>query len=326
MVRLTLQGDGQALGCRAMTRRIRDSYDVQVTRDAVSTAQKNIAADAGASRKKQRLVRREYNVDGPNALWHFDQNDKMRQFGSEIHGCIDGWSRKMVWLHVGASNRIPEQILAYYVDAINLHHCMPSRQRSDRGAQNTLAAAVQMHYNGPESHIYGRSVANQLIESWWNQMYAYGIDFWIDYFKNLEANCLYDIDDEYQKRCSYVVFGPLIEETLDMVFTEWNGHMMRKSNKNPGGVPDFLYSNSELYGATDCRKPRPELLDQWVHAAFPDAQCDLNDLFNSNRDMAVVHAALQYGKLFPVTKQNVTECFLYLREQHHTIAPFLSKQ
>eukprot|EP00474_Spongospora_subterranea_P007837 CRZ08295.1 hypothetical protein [Spongospora subterranea] len=185
MVQVESRGDGQDLGCRAMTRRLRETYNVQVTRDSVSAAQRKITPDAVNSRKKQRLTRREYHVEGPNALWHFDQNDKLRQFGYEIHACIDGWSRKILWLHVGVSNRIPKQILAYYIDAIEHHGCMPLRQRSDRGAENALAAAIQMHFNGEDAHIYGRSVANQRIESWWNQMYSNGIAFWIDYFKGL---------------------------------------------------------------------------------------------------------------------------------------------
>ena len=96
-----------------MIRRLRDIYGVQVTRDAVGAAQRKLAPEAVSKRKKQRLSRREYNVAGPNALWHFDQNDKLWQFGYEIHACIDGWSRKIICLHVGASNRIAEQTLAY---------------------------------------------------------------------------------------------------------------------------------------------------------------------------------------------------------------------
>ena len=88
-------------------------------------------------------MRREYIVDGPNAMWHFDQNDKLRQFGFEIHGCIDGWSRRMLWLHVSPNNRIPEWVLAFYIDTVMRVGFMPARQRSERGAENNLVAAVQ---------------------------------------------------------------------------------------------------------------------------------------------------------------------------------------
>eukprot|EP00474_Spongospora_subterranea_P000744 CRZ01202.1 hypothetical protein [Spongospora subterranea] len=185
MVNLESRGDGEAQGSRSMARRIRETHEVLVTRDAVSAAQLTINPDDVAGRRKHRLQRRDYHVPGPNALWHFDQNDKLRQFGFEIHGCIDGWSRKMIWLHVTPNNRIPELVLAYYIDAVLNVDCLPALQRSDRGAENTLAAAVQQHFNGASAHLFGRSVANQRIESWWNQMYAGGIHFWIKFFKNL---------------------------------------------------------------------------------------------------------------------------------------------
>ena len=141
-----------------------------VTRDAVSAAQRHTDPSAVSSRRKRRLARREYDVGCPNALWHFDQNDELRQFGFKIHGCIDGWSRKVIWLHIGLNNRVPEWILAFYVDAVIRVGCKPARQRTDRGAENVLAAAVQQHFNGEQAHLFGRSVSNQRIESWWNQM------------------------------------------------------------------------------------------------------------------------------------------------------------
>ena len=94
MVELHSQSNGESLGCRAMMTRLRNIYDVSVTRDAVNAAQRKLDPEGVLSRKKRRLSRREYFVDGPNALWHFDQNDKLQQFGYELHACIDGWSRE----------------------------------------------------------------------------------------------------------------------------------------------------------------------------------------------------------------------------------------
>ena len=101
---------------------------------------------------------------------------------------------------MGSSNRLPEQILAYYLDAVHRAGCMPDRQ-SDRGAGNILVAAVQRLYNGDSSHIFGRSVANQRIECWWNQMYAGGLDFSINYFR-FERCGNYNIDDPYEYSCA----------------------------------------------------------------------------------------------------------------------------
>lgn len=43
-------------------------------------------------RKRNRLQRRVYRNKGPNYVWHVDGYDKLRPYGFEIHGCIDGYA------------------------------------------------------------------------------------------------------------------------------------------------------------------------------------------------------------------------------------------
>ena len=47
-------------------------------------------------RRARRLTRRKYVSMGPNNCWHIDGYDKLKP----IHGCIDGWSRKIIRLKV----------------------------------------------------------------------------------------------------------------------------------------------------------------------------------------------------------------------------------
>ena len=49
-------------------------------------------------RKKGRLQRRVYNVQGPNHLWHIDTNHKLVRRNFVITGAIDGYSRLPVVL------------------------------------------------------------------------------------------------------------------------------------------------------------------------------------------------------------------------------------
>jgi hypothetical protein len=49
-------------------------------------------------RKQHKLKRRVYQNPGPNAVWHADGYDKLKPYDFAIHGCIDGWSRKVLWL------------------------------------------------------------------------------------------------------------------------------------------------------------------------------------------------------------------------------------
>lgn len=54
-------------------------------------------------RKRRRLQRRKYSNKGPNYLWHIDSYDKLKPFGICINGCIDGFSRHIIWMRAGAT-------------------------------------------------------------------------------------------------------------------------------------------------------------------------------------------------------------------------------
>ena len=47
-------------------------------------------------RKSRYIKRRVYTCDGPNNIWHADGNFKLRPDGLPIHGCVDGFSRKVL--------------------------------------------------------------------------------------------------------------------------------------------------------------------------------------------------------------------------------------
>ena len=34
-------------------------------------------------------------------MWNVNGYDKLKPFGFAFHGAIDGYSRKMLWLHIG---------------------------------------------------------------------------------------------------------------------------------------------------------------------------------------------------------------------------------
>ena len=68
-------------------------------------------------RRRRRLRRRIYHSPGPNFVWHIDGHDKLKPYGISIHECIDGCSRRIIWLEVAASNKVPELIAKRYLDA-----------------------------------------------------------------------------------------------------------------------------------------------------------------------------------------------------------------
>ena len=66
---------------------------------------------ATEERASHRLKRRAYIVEGPNYAWHVDGYDKLKRFGFCIHGCIGGYSRRVMWLEVASTNNNPGSTL-----------------------------------------------------------------------------------------------------------------------------------------------------------------------------------------------------------------------
>ncbi|KAJ8381182.1 hypothetical protein SKAU_G00019600 [Synaphobranchus kaupii] len=113
---------------------------------------------------------------GPNQVWHVDGYDKLKPFGIAISGCIDGYSRRVMWLSSGSTNNDPAVIARYYLQCISNCGVVPARLRTDCGTENGDMAAIHCslredhtdEFAGPLSHMYGTSTANQRIESWWS--------------------------------------------------------------------------------------------------------------------------------------------------------------
>ena len=105
------------------------------------------------ARKGHRL--RIYHNPGPNYSWHCDGYDKLKPFGFQIHGCINAWSRKIMWLYVMQSNNQPNNMVAYFPDAVEEYSGCPADLFTDMGTINVIMAATQSFFrDDPGSHRY----------------------------------------------------------------------------------------------------------------------------------------------------------------------------
>lgn len=80
------------------------------------------------------IKRRVYRVRGANALWHIDGNEKLRPWGFWVHGCIDGYSRLIIYLAC-CPNKRASTVARLFLDAITVFG-WPSRGRGDFGKEN----------------------------------------------------------------------------------------------------------------------------------------------------------------------------------------------
>ncbi|KAM3929250.1 uncharacterized protein RB166_007058 [Leptodactylus fuscus] len=251
-VKVELKHWSPAKGIRAMHRRIRDERQIQPCyRNDVNQAMKELDASGLQRRKpgKCKIERKNYFSKGPNDTWHIDGNDKLRFYGIWVHLGIDGFSRRIIWLQAGTSNRKPEFIARYYVDAIIRENGCPRLVRADRGQENKLVALIQTSFRyrhcdklaGVNSFRYGKSVHNQ-------KMVGSGI---LDIANPIHINCL------------QMSFLQLIQTELKREASEWNNHKIRKQRGvgGPFGKPEILYLSPPEGASNQLQRVDPDLLE-----------------------------------------------------------------
>ena len=118
IMEMELTGPSAHKGCRGIWSVLRCSYGITVTRDTVMKLLRELDPDGTEQRRAHRLHRRLYRSEGPNTCWHVDGYDKLKSYGLPIHGCIDGYSRKIIWLNVSRSNNNPLIPASYYLDTV----------------------------------------------------------------------------------------------------------------------------------------------------------------------------------------------------------------
>ena len=87
-----------------------------------------------AERRSLAIQRRVYNVPAPNCLWHIDTNHKLIAWRFVFHGCIDGYSRTIIYVRC-ANNNLASTAAHYFLDGIS-EYGLPSRVRGDCGVNN----------------------------------------------------------------------------------------------------------------------------------------------------------------------------------------------
>lgn len=167
-----LDGSGQCIGYRYMWKRLLRDHNLVVKRKTVEDLMQIIDPNGVAVRRAHRLKRRIYVSKGPNYLWHTDGHDKLKKFGFAIHGCIYGYSRRIIWLEVLSSNNNPSVITTYYLEALEELGIAPRVLRFDYGTENVNLIFLQclFRYESPgtmaryKSFMSDKSTSNQRIE------------------------------------------------------------------------------------------------------------------------------------------------------------------
>lgn len=254
-----LAGSGCFVGYRKMWAKLKRK-GMFVKRERVMTCLRELDPEGVESRKQKRLRRRAYHTKGPNYIWHIDGHDKLKPFGFSIHGCIDGFSRRIIWLEVSTTNKNPEVIAKFYLDAVKQVGGVPRKMRSDDGSENSLVEAIHTYLrysnsNGDNADLscfaIGRSTANQRIEAYWSHLVKDGPGWWISFFKDLRDLNIFNDSDPVHIDCIRFCFMHILRKELYEVAELWNQHCISPSkfgnSSGPRGRPDCMYFLPHLY-------------------------------------------------------------------------------
>ena len=134
-------GSGENFGYRTMHQKLR-MKGLVTNRETVRLNTKTLDPLRVGLRKSYKLKRRMYTSPDPNFMWHVDGYDNLKSFGFPIHGCIDGYSQKILWLNASPTSNDPQVISTYFIECIEKLNLIPRLVRSDRGSENKLLGGI----------------------------------------------------------------------------------------------------------------------------------------------------------------------------------------
>ena len=107
-----------------------------------------------------------------------------------MHGCVDGFSRTIIYLRCLSNNRA-SSVLSLFLEGVE-NFALPARVRCDHGMENILVARFMLERRGLDSVITGVSVHNQRIERLWAELNRVVSRHYINIFNFMEEQGILD--------------------------------------------------------------------------------------------------------------------------------------
>nr|XP_022289874.1 uncharacterized protein LOC111101612 isoform X6 [Crassostrea virginica] len=211
--------------------RLKVMHGCNVRREMVRQIMRTLDPVGVFQRKGNKLKRRQYFSKGPNWIWHIaDQYDKLSPYGIFISGCIDGFSRYVLWCKAGISNKNPAKIAGYFLSTVE--HVKGTENMTVATMQNFLREDDEDSFS-KKAFIFGKSTHNQ----------------------ELERDGHFTIGDIVHTTLIQYCYMDIIRRELDDVTYAWNCHRIRSQKHGDivPGIPDLLYNVPEMLGNPDCR-------------------------------------------------------------------------
>lgn len=193
-------GTARDYGRRFLTTHLRVKYGVRARINDVRVALQQVDKLGTTLRRpdKKRKRRWEAIFPGPNWVWSIDGHDKLgRNYGIWIYAAIDAYSRKIIWIYVGSSNRTAVSVAKQHLEVTKAMNWCPRYFRANRGKETLMLADAhfalflaflqQAGFNDDDLNavkvrdcfLYGTSTANVRIEATWRKMISLQTSSWM---------------------------------------------------------------------------------------------------------------------------------------------------
>ena len=172
------------------------------------------------------VSRQTYFMPWANSLWYLDGHHALIRWKFVIHCCIDGKSRKIVYLNCSANNKA-ETVHNFFLISVE-YHGWPSRIRVDYEVENTLVCDEMVAKRGPgrNSYIAGSSTRNQRTERLWRNVFRCVAAMFYHMFYGLEQGGILDLENPVHLFTLHYVFLPRINIALNEFMEACNNHRL----------------------------------------------------------------------------------------------------
>ena len=232
-------GPGGRLGYRALNLKLRTEHGIQVPRKVVYDLLTEIDPEGLQARKidrKEKREKRPFTSKGPLWLISLDGHDKLcgyqnSTFPLGIYGCLDTFSRKVLFLFVCYSNSNPNVVGRYYLNYLNKTKMLSRFLRIDRGSETGKMATIHAFlisqlglFDDPiDSLMYGPSTSNK-IERFWRDLHHRMETFFKEQLRQLLDDTSYDPHNLQHRKTLAYVYIPIIQRECDIFVENWNSH------------------------------------------------------------------------------------------------------
>ncbi|XP_054606590.2 uncharacterized protein [Nothobranchius furzeri] len=258
------------------------------------------------------IQRRSYSVPAPLSLWHLDGYHKLIRWRIVIHGCIDGFSRKIMYLQASNNNKASTVHQAFLgaVQQFGLPLCV----RSDKGGENVTVARCMLEHplRGPESRCFitGRSVHNQRIERLWRDLWQSVVCNYHAVFQYMETTGALDSDNEIHLLCLHYVMIPRINAHLNVFRRTWDRHRISSAGNRS---PDQLWISGQL--TSEVEPTQPVSLSEWgndFEGSLPASDSTADIVVPEHPDSLIQNVNRLLDRIDPLTASSCFGADLYM--------------